>query len=377
MDLKDVPWAKQPYRAGGAVGARLHRAQWDLFFVFSRRLAGTQTAHRRGDFALLPTGRLYPKKVSSPGRKASIRACLLTTTDKPICIWAGAGCQVIKLKPNMIESDGPVQKIAGLKNFFEGPSLIKRDGNYYLTYPARRKGGSGDGGSGQNYDYAMGQSPLGPFDYKGSFSTSELGGNIHGSLVEYGGKWYCVYHDYSTSVGQPKAGFKRALRLDEIHFNADGTLAPLVWTTSGPPKLKNLDPFARVEAETLAQTDLPTGAHAVNVEACSEGGADVGALGNGDWLKYANVDFGGGAQSFSARVASPFGARLELRMDSSSGPIIGTCEVPNTGGWQNWQTANCPIALAKGVRDLYLIARSESAGDRLNLNWWQFAPLPK
>ena len=180
--------------------------------------------------------------------------------------WAGAGCQAAKLSPDMLSLAGPIVKIEGANNFFEGLSVVKRDGNYYLTYPAFRAGSSGKGGSGQNYDYAIGKNPLGPFEYQGSFSTSERGGNIHGSLVEFQGKWYCAYHDFSTSVGVTKSGFKRALRLDEIHFNADGTIQPLIWTTSGPPKLKNLDPFARVEAETLAQTDVPSGAHAINMK---------------------------------------------------------------------------------------------------------------
>ena len=60
-------------------------------------------------------------------------------------------------------------------------------------------------------------------------------------------------------------------------------------------------------------------------------------------------------------------------MDFAGGPIIGTCEVPNTGGWQNWQTVSCPITLAKGVRNLYLVVASDATGDRVNLNWWKFA----
>ena len=284
------------------------------------------------------------------------------------------GCAVAKLTPNMLSLDGPIVQLAGTPNFFEGPSLFKRNGVYYLTYPAFMNGGSGRGGNGQYYDYAMGKSPLGPFEYKGHFTQTEGGGNIHGSAVEYRGKWYFAYHDFSTSVGVPNAGYKRAVRLDELAFNADGTIAPLLWTTSGPPKLKNLDPFERVEAETLAGTDIPSGPHAVTVEACSEGGNDVGSLGNGDWLKYANADFGDGATSIALRAASlSDGNKVELRLDSVHGTVIGTCDVPNTSGWQNWRTVDCEVKFAKGVRDLYLVVVSPETGDRLNLNWWQFA----
>ena len=289
--------------------------------------------------------------------------------------WAGdGGCNSAKLSADMLSLDGPIVKTAGTDNFFEGPAIFKRNGVYYMTYPAFMDGGSGRGGQGQHYDYAIGKSPLGPFEYKGHFTQTEGGGNIHGSAVEYQGKWYFAYHDFSTSVGDPKGGFKRAIRLDELNFNADGTIAPLVWTTTGPPKLKNLNAFQRVEAETLAGAAGPNSPHAISIEKCDEGGIDVGSLGNGDWMRYANVDFGTGARSVALRVAAPSaGSVIELRLDSLDGTVVGSCDVPNTGGWQSWQTANCPVKYVKGIRDLYLVVVSDQPGDRLNLNWWQLS----
>ncbi len=371
LNLEQVPWAK-PKSYLWAPDCIYKDGTYYLYFPSpakegkSRIGVATSTS---------PSGPFTPRETFIGGPQGIDPGVFLDDDRQAYLYWAGAGCQAAKLKPNMTELDGEPVKIGGLSNFFEGPALFKRNGNYYLTYPAVRPGGSGRGGNGQNYDYAMGKSPLGPFQYKGSFSTSELGGNIHGSVIELGGKWYCFYHDYSTSVGQLKAGFKRALRVDEMTFNADGTIQPLVWTTSGPPKLKNLDPFARVEAETLYQTDFPQGPHAISVEKCSEGGANVGSLENGDWLSYANVDFGAGARELMARVAAPVaGAKIEWRLDSLSGPIIGISEVPATGGWQTWVDVRCPVTLAKGVRDLYVKVVGGEGGELVNLNYFQFQP---
>ncbi|MGN9766457.1 carbohydrate-binding protein [Micromonospora sp. SD12] len=27
---------------------------------------------------------------------------------------------------------------------------------------------------------------------------------------------------------------------------------------------------------------------------------------------------------------------MELRLDSTNGPVVGTCTAGGTGGWQNW-----------------------------------------
>ena len=35
--------------------------------------------------------------------------------------------------------------------------------------------------------------------------------------------------------------------------------------------------------------------------------------------------------------------------------MIGTCNVPRTGGWQKWATVACPVQGAQGVRAVYLV----------------------
>jgi arabinoxylan arabinofuranohydrolase len=72
----------------------------------------------------------------------------------------------------------------------------------------------------------------------------------------------------------------------------------------------------------------------IETETCSEGGMDVTSISSGDWIKVRGVDFGAaGAKTFSARVASPAaGGAIELRLGSATGTLVGTCNVPSTGG---------------------------------------------
>jgi len=294
----------------------------------------------------------------------------------PYLIWAAGGPMLCRLKPDMKTLDGTPTRLTGCDKFFEGPWLFKRQALYYLTYPAFLKGGSGDGGSGQNYDYAVAKSLFGPYAYKGTFTRSGPGaGNIHGSQVQWQGHWYCFYHDCSLSQGNIKSGFKRSVRVDEMHFGPDGAILPLQWTDSGPRPLRSLNPYARCEAETLARTAGPADSEAITTEACSEGGEDLGSIADDAWAEYAHADFGSGAKRFNARIASPLaGGRIELHLDSRGGPLVGVCPVPKTDGWQRWQTVSCPVTKAAvGVHELFLVFRGRAVGGLFNINWFRFA----
>ena len=138
-------------------------------------------------------------------------------------------------------------------------------------------------------------------------------------------------------------------------------------TTTGAPSARSLDPYVRQEAETIAWSV------GVETESTSEGGMNVGWIENGDYIKVKGVAFGGGAASFSARVASAgSGGRIELRLGSTSGTLVGTCTVPGTGGWQAWTTVTCPVSGATGTQDLYFRFTGGS-GYLFNVNWWQFS----
>jgi hypothetical protein len=127
-----------------------------------------------------------------------------------------------------------------------------------------------------------------------------------------------------------------------------------------------INSFSQIEAENFnSQSGIQT-------ESCSEGGLDVGYINNGDWTEYNNVDFGSSAATFNARVASnTSGGNIEVRLDSATGTLIGTCAVSGTGGWQNWTTVSCNVSGATGVHNLYLVFKGGS-GYLFNFNWFKF-----
>jgi hypothetical protein len=103
---------------------------------------------------------------------------------------------------------------------------------------------------------------------------------------------------------------------------------------------------------------------------------DVTSINNGDFIKVKGVDFGSGASSFDARVASATsGGNIQLRLDSQTGTLIGTVAVTGTGGAQTWATKSCQITGASGTHDLFLVFTGGS-GDLFNFNWWKFTGAP-
>jgi glucosylceramidase len=126
--------------------------------------------------------------------------------------------------------------------------------------------------------------------------------------------------------------------------------------------------FSAIEAESFnSQSGIQT-------ETCTDtgGGQNIGYIENGDYVVYNSVDFGSGATGFNARVASnTSGGQIEVRLDSLTGTLLGTCSVTGTGGWQTWVTNSCGVSGVTGVHNVYL-KFTGGTGYLFNLNWFMF-----
>jgi len=138
--------------------------------------------------------------------------------------WGNRECYYVKLKPNMIEIDGEIKKMdfEGFK-FTEAPWIHKRKGKYYLSYAT---------GFPEKIAYAMADKIDGPYVYKGLLN--EVAGNSntnHQAILEFKKKWYFIYHDGSLQNGG--GSYSRSVAIDELKYNADGTIKRVLMTTEG------------------------------------------------------------------------------------------------------------------------------------------------
>jgi beta-xylosidase len=143
-------------------------------------------------------------------------------------------CNVVRLKPDLLGlaplPDGSMFKELTPENYVEGPFVFKRQGKYYLMW-------SEGGWQGPNYSvaYAIADSPLGPFTRIGKILQQDPAvatGAGHHSVIPVPGSdtWYIVYHRRPLGTTN---GNHREVCIDEMHFNADGTIQPVKITFEG------------------------------------------------------------------------------------------------------------------------------------------------
>jgi hypothetical protein len=120
--------------------------------------------------------------------------------------------------------------MTGLSDFHEGTWVFKKDGIYYLTY-------ADNAGGANQLRYATGNSPLGPWTYKGIYLKGTTSDTSHGSVVEYQGQWWAFYHTADLSG----TGLLRSICVDPLYFNENGTIQTVVQTKDmGTPYQGNL-----------------------------------------------------------------------------------------------------------------------------------------
>jgi arabinoxylan arabinofuranohydrolase len=326
--------------------------------------------------------------------------------NQPYLIW-GAGdtsqhwVKIARLKPGLTELaesprdvEVPKMDACGQLDYFESPLPVKIGAKWYLTYVAykdspdisvinSKKDGAGQSCTikGSYVDYVTSDSLFGPYNGPIRHLTLLAGDgdeSVQQGICEYKGQRYLAYHLPYDSGLSDREGVKmtdsdtsttpdhhRMVAVTKLDVLPDGTLRQIDPGRDegvGNPGVTHLvlDAFApRREAAEFH----------VRLNAWEEKGL-LGEyqmqMGDGGYLLFRKVDFGGGAATFHVEVSSEYaGARdssLEIRLDNPAGELIGETKVELTEGRTNYQTLRVPVsANAKGIHDLYLIARGRGA----------------
>lgn len=294
--------------------------------------------------------------------------------------WGNPKLYYVKLNENMTSYSGSVQTVTFTEAGFgkrtvadanrpytyeEGPWFYKKNNVYYMVFAG--------GPISEHIGYSTGTGPTGPWTYRGVIMPTQQSKvisrsfTIHPGVIDYKNNSYLFYHNQGLPGGE---GFKRSVCVEQFTYKADGSIPVIDMTKNGPDQVGSCNPYETIEAETVCWQS------GVETEVCSEGGMDVCKIENNDYIKVKGVDFGEGAVSFSARVASnTSGGKIELHLDSENGTKVGTCDVSGTGGWQSWATKTCTVSGAKGKHDLFLKFTGGS-GTLFNFNWWKFTSVP-
>lgn len=169
-------------------------------------------------------GRPLVASGSHPGQM--IDPHVFTDTDgQSYLFWGNGNAYAAKLGADMVSFDGAVRTFS-LPNFREGLFMHVRNGVYYLSY-------SVDDTRSENYhvDYATGNSPFGPWTYRGTMLQKDLGAGVkgpgHHSIIQQLGtdNWFIAYHRFAVPLGN---GTNREIAIDPLRHNADDTIQKVI-----------------------------------------------------------------------------------------------------------------------------------------------------
>jgi hypothetical protein len=288
--------------------------------------------------------------------------------------WGNPKVYYVKLNEDMVSYSGEImQEPTTPKNYQEGPWVWKRNSHYYMAYASTC--------CPEGIGYAMSNSPTGPWEYKGMIiDASELTRGNHPGIIEYKGKWYCFGHSYDLlKKTTPKFYERRSVDMDEMEYNTDGTIKNRKYfSVEGPEQVETVNPFKRVEAETMAWSEGVK----TRFETEWEGDFDwargkriadrlfVTEINHGDFIKVSGVDFSNGAESVEVSVSPIYGGKIEIHADKIDGPIIATVDINTTRQEGIFSTFSAPVNKIKGVHDVYFVFKGEK--DLFYFDWWQF-----
>lgn len=153
------------------------------------------------------------------------------------------------------------------------------------------------------------------------------------------------------------------------------------WAVPGTIEAENFDDggegvaFHDTDPTNVSGSYRSTG---VDVESASDtgGGFNIGHISAGEWLEYTVNIAAAGQYDLGVRFATAGGggtAHLEVDGLAAGGAIV----LPNTGGWQTWQTVAGPrLTLSAGQHVLRFAFDASAGGDIGNLNWLSLTDAP-
>jgi beta-xylosidase len=240
LDTATIPWAK---RAVWAPSIILRDGWYYLFFGANdvqndQQIGGIGLARSRtpgGPFADA-LGRPLVDKFHNGAQP--IDPFVFKDTDGTFYLIYGGWrhCNIAKLNADFSGfvpfADGTTFKEITPAGYVEGSFMFVKDGRYYFMW-------SEGGWTGPNYAvaYAIGSSPLGPFERVGKILEQDpavaTGAGHHSILrAPRSGRWYIVYHRRPLDETDRN---HRVVCIDDLKFDERGAILPVKITTTGVP----------------------------------------------------------------------------------------------------------------------------------------------
>jgi len=346
IDCKDILWNNGPAWDGDCVEA--HGKYW-YYFPMVDKIGVAVSDKPTGPFSDALGKPLITRQ--TPGIRAEASGWLVSPClifyEGSAYIYFGQNEELYyaKLKRNMIEIDGSAVPLEQPKYFHEGLWVNFANGKYHATY------GGNDGEAPDKLGYSTSDTPFGPWQFH-YFVQEDKAATVQNCVTEFNGRHLFFYHQNGTDP------FHRQICVEEFKYTPDGIIPVIPRTKNGIGDIDlRISAFGKIEAEDY-QKSSEWGIETI-FEPTGEGNTVVNILKDKGWIRFNNVDFGTGVNSFEIQFSAAqdiSNGKIELRLDSPDGLKVGESYVNNTGGWFLWQKSKCSVSSnAQGIHNLYLV----------------------
>ncbi len=295
---------------------------------------------------------------------------VLVDDDGTGCLYFGGGipdgkdadpatARVVKLGDDMISLDGAPQTI-NPPYLFEDSGINKIGSKYYYTYCSNWSTDGNDMGlTGGAIEYMTADNPMGPFTYGGELFKNQgcffgLYGNNHHSIIEFEGQLYLFYHNRSVEAAMGITGNYRSPQADIITMDGE-KINPVTGTMTGIAQLKPLNPYEKVQAETISRQ--------AGVNVSGLGDTLVTDIQSGDWISVSGAEFSRGASEITVCVNAPNGGAIKVCTGDENGTVVGYVDIPTgTNG-----EISASVTVSSGNYYVYFIF-----SEPMDMDYWYF-----
>ncbi len=230
LSVTAFKWARPDAKAWAPEAAYRNGRYYFYAPVGGDRIGVAVSAKPEGPFIDARTDALVDKaRDPNAGDEPIDPAVLIDDDGQAYLVFGTRVPKIVKLKPDMIHTDGPIRNIAiegfptddPKKKYGEAPFLHKHNGLYYFSFST--------GWPGQIV-YATSKNPEGPYVYRGVILDYLTISTNHQAIMEFDGKSYLFYHDNLLPGG---GDFRRSIAIDDLTYAPDGSINEVKRTKAG------------------------------------------------------------------------------------------------------------------------------------------------
>jgi hypothetical protein len=215
-------------------------------------------------------------------------------------------------------------------------------------------------------DYAISKHIYGPYNCVGSVGEGyKLGEYAHGSFFKWKGQFYHIWCRYIRD------GYKfRESMITYCHIDDEGNIVTDInflnqHFSNGVGQYQAS--WEKIEAEWFYEVS-----EGIQKSGTKEEGFILTDIENGDYIKFANVNFDKVYKKIVMRIRfDGEKGKLEIRTGSPNGKCIGKMSLNSKNQSNQFQIIKFKIKAISGVEDIYMSFKGNDS-DMLNLDWMSF-----